>query len=131
LTWPLTGRDEELHTITAAITDPALAGIVLCGAAGVGKSRVARDALRSVESTGAEVRWVVGTASARALPLGTFASWAPPAPDSLQLVRGVVDSLTAAPAGTEVVVGLDDAHLLASRCSSFTRSFSAAPRNSF
>jgi hypothetical protein len=36
LTWPLTGRDEELHTITAAITDPALAGIVLCGAAGVG-----------------------------------------------------------------------------------------------
>jgi DNA-binding CsgD family transcriptional regulator len=32
--------------------------------------------------------------------------------DTLQLVRGVIESLTSAPRGTPVVVGVDDAHLL-------------------
>jgi predicted ATPase len=32
--------------------------------------------------------------------------------DNLQLVRGVIDSLTAAPRGTAVIVGIDDVHLL-------------------
>lgn len=112
LKWPLTGRDEEVQTIADAVSDPVRAGIVVCGAAGVGKSRVARDALRAIASNRTQIRWAVATASARALPLGAFASWAPTAADSLQLVRGVVDSLTAAPDGAEVVLGIDDAHLL-------------------
>ena len=112
LKWPLTGRNEEVQTITDAVSDPTLAGIVVCGAAGVGKSRVTRDALHAMASHRTHIRWVVATASARALPLGAFASWAPAAADSLQLVRGVVDSLTAAPDGAEVVLGVDDAHLL-------------------
>jgi DNA-binding CsgD family transcriptional regulator len=112
LKWPLTGRDEELQTIADAMSDPTLAGIVLCGAAGVGKSRVARDALHAMASTQTRTRWAVGTASARALPLGAFASWAPPAADSLQLVRGVIDSLTTTPEGSDIVLGVDDAHLL-------------------
>ena len=32
--------------------------------------------------------------------------------DTLQLVRGVIESLTSSPRGTPVVVGVDDAHLL-------------------
>ncbi|MGX9671359.1 LuxR C-terminal-related transcriptional regulator [Mycobacterium sp. HM-7] len=112
LKWPLTGRDEEVRTITDAVSDPTLAGIVVCGAAGVGKSRLARDALQAITRDRTRIRWAVATASARALPLGAFASWAPAAADSLQLVRGVVDSLTAAPEGGQVVVGVDDAHLL-------------------
>jgi DNA-binding CsgD family transcriptional regulator len=113
LTWPLTGRSEELRIIEAAISAPALSGIVVCGAAGVGKSRIAREALLSAASKGCEVRWAVGTSSARGLPLGAFASWAGLAvTDNLQLVRGVIESLTAASPGTPVVVGVDDAHLL-------------------
>ena len=112
LTWPLTGRTEELHTIIAAVSDPDLAGIVICGAAGVGKSRLTRDALRTKISTPTQIRWVVGASAARTLPLGAFTSWAPAAADSLQLVRGVIDALTSAPPGTSVVVGVDDAHLL-------------------
>ncbi|MUL79300.1 LuxR C-terminal-related transcriptional regulator [Mycolicibacterium sp. CBMA 226] len=112
LKWPLTGRNEEVRVIADAMSDPTLAGIVLSGPAGVGKSRVARDALRALTSMHTQIRWAVGTASARALPLGAFASWAPPTADSLQLVRGVIDSLTAAPQGTRVVVVVDDAHLL-------------------
>lgn len=113
LTWPLTGRAEEMRLIGEAISDPAVCGMVICGAAGVGKSRVAREALDSVSSKGGAVRWVVGTSSARALPLGALASWAGRAGrDSLQLVCGVIESLTATSPARAVVVGVDDAYLL-------------------
>ena len=111
--WPLTGRSEEMRTIAAAIAAPAMAGVVVHGAAGVGKSRIVREALTAAASNGAEVRWAVATSSAKDLPLATFAAWAESgSTDSLQLVRGVVESLTAAPRDTPVIVGVDDAHLL-------------------
>lgn len=111
--WPLTGRSEEMRTIEAAIADPAVAGTVVHGAAGVGKSRIVREALTAAASNGAEVRWAVATSSAKELPLATFAAWAESAStDSLQLVRGVINSLTTAPPDTPVIVGVDDAHLL-------------------
>jgi DNA-binding CsgD family transcriptional regulator len=115
LTWPLTGRAEEMRLIAAAISDADTAGIVVWGAAGVGKSRVAREALSDAGSRGAEIRWTVATTAARTLPLGAFASFVGDgsAPTStLQLVHGVIDELTAAPSGTPVVVAVDDVHLL-------------------
>ena len=45
LTWPLTGRSKEMRLIDAALSDPDSSGIVISGAAGVGKSRIAREAL--------------------------------------------------------------------------------------
>ena len=68
--WPLTGHAEELRIIEAAISDQDLSGIVVCGAAGVGKSRVAREALLCAASVGCETRWAAGTSSARNLSLG-------------------------------------------------------------
>jgi DNA-binding CsgD family transcriptional regulator len=113
LLWPLTGRSEEMRAIEAAISTPDVSGIVVCGAAGVGKSRIAREALSAAESRGCEGRWAVGTSSARTLPLGAFTAWAQSGvTDTVQLVRGVIESLTAAPAGTAVVVAVDDVHLL-------------------
>src|ERR1700752_3771673 len=113
LGWPLTGRSKEMRLIDAALSDRDCCGVVVCGAAGVGKSRIAREAMAWAASNGCEVRWVVATSSARALPLGAFRSWAGPAGgDSLQLVRGVIESLTSAPNGATVVLGVDDAPLL-------------------
>jgi DNA-binding CsgD family transcriptional regulator len=112
LSWPLTGRSEELRLINTALSGSDAAGIVVVGAAGVGKSRVARAGLDAAMSTGCSTRWAVGTSSARALPLGAFSTWAWSADDTLQLVRGVIEALTSAPRGTAVVVGVDDAHLL-------------------
>lgn len=113
LAWPLTGRSEEMKLIEAALSAPESSGMIVCGASGVGKSRIAREALSAAESKGSETRWAVATSSARALPLGAFASWVPSdAADTLQLVRGVIDALTRAPAGTPVTVGVDDVHLL-------------------
>ena len=52
--------------------------------------------------------------AARALPLGAFTAWAtqPGGTGTVQLVRGVIESLTACSPGTTVVVGVDDVHLL-------------------
>jgi DNA-binding CsgD family transcriptional regulator len=109
----LTGRVEEMRVIEATISDPDVAGIVVCGAAGVGKSRIAREALARAASTGCETRWAVGVSSAHNIPLGAFASWAPVVTaGTLRVVRGVIDALTSAPEATPVVIGVDDAHLL-------------------
>src|SRR5882672_1806213 len=114
MAWPLIGRSEELRAIEAATSAPGLSGIVVSGAAGVGKSRVVREALAAAAATGCETRWAVGTSSARALPLGAFARWVRPADGAqlVHLVRGVIESLTSASPATTVVVAVDDVHLL-------------------
>jgi DNA-binding CsgD family transcriptional regulator len=113
LSWPLIGRTEELRTIEAAISASGSAGILVCGPAGVGKSRVAREALSAAASQGCEARWTVGASSARAIPLGAFTAWAPSGvTDTVQLLQGVIESLTAQSSATRVVVGVDDVHLL-------------------
>lgn len=106
--WPLVGRAAEIHTIRASVTAPELSGIVVSGAAGVGKSRLVREALK-----GANPRWIVGTTAARGLPLGAFAAWAgDPDGDRLQLVRGVIEAVTSTPTGHPALLGIDDAQLL-------------------
>lgn len=88
-------------------------GIIVSGAAGVGKSRLAREVLSSAVSRGCDTRWAVGTSAARNLPLGAFASWSgADGANTLELVRGVIESLTSASPGKQVVIGVDDVHLL-------------------
>ena len=111
--WPLIGRSEEMRAIQAAISATDVSGIVVYGAAGVGKSRIAREALSAAESHGHEGRLAVGTSSARAIPLGVLSAWAPSGvTDTVQLLRGVIELLTAASPDAAVVVGVDDVHLL-------------------
>ena len=111
--WPLIGRSEEMRAIHAAISASDVSGMVVYGAAGVGKSRIAREALSAAESRGCEGRLAVGTSSARAIPLGVLSAWAPSGVnDTVQLLRGVIDLLTAASSDAAVVVGVDDVHLL-------------------
>lgn len=66
-----------------------------------------------MSSRGWEVRWLVGTTSARALPLGALRDWVDSAGSgSLEVVRTVIEALTAAPTGKPVVIGVDDVALL-------------------
>ncbi len=102
-----------MRAIKAAISSSEVSGIVVYGAAGVGKSRLIRDALTAAESDGHEGRLAVGASSARAIPLGVFSAWAQSdVTDGVQLLRGVIESLTSAPVGVDVVLGVDDVHLL-------------------
>jgi DNA-binding CsgD family transcriptional regulator len=113
LSWPLIGRSEEMAAIEAALSASDVCGVVVCGPAGVGKTRIVRAGLSAAEARGSEYRWVVATSSARAIPLGAFAAWAPSGvTETVQLVRGVIESLTAASGGAKVVLGVDDAHQL-------------------
>ena len=67
LTWPLTGRSEEMRLIEAALSDPVRRNCDLrCGRGG--KSRIAREALESAASRGCVTHWAVGTSCARTLP---------------------------------------------------------------
>jgi DNA-binding CsgD family transcriptional regulator len=113
LTWPLTGRSKEVRLIEAHLSDRDSSGIVICGAAGVGKSRLAREAVDIAASQGFEVRWVIGTSSARTIPLGALASWAEPGDrGSLEVVREAINVLSSATAGKTPFVGVDDVPML-------------------
>jgi DNA-binding CsgD family transcriptional regulator len=102
-----------MRAIEAGISASAVSGILVHGAPGVGKSRIAREALSAAASQGCETRWTAGSASAGAIPLGAFTAWAPSGvTDTFQLVRGVIESLTVAPSAANVVLGVDDVHLL-------------------
>ncbi len=107
--WPLTGRDEELRGIAAAIR-PGAAGIVVAGPAGVGKTRLAREALPASEGRGTTVVWALGSRAARPLPLGAFAGlFDVPAGDPADAIARVLDQLARQ---RRLVLAVDDAHLL-------------------
>lgn len=65
------GRLEEQALLTRVIEDPEQAGILVAGNAGVGKTRLIREALEAAGGCHAEL--VTATESARSLPFGAFA----------------------------------------------------------
>ncbi|OBF94640.1 LuxR family transcriptional regulator [Mycobacterium sp. 852014-52450_SCH5900713] len=111
---PLTGRDTELAIIRRVLNGAGKhSGVVIAGAAGVGKTRLAREVLRCAEASGERTKWIVGTESACALPLGAFIGALGDAmSDPLANVRRVIDSFVAQQHRARVMVGIDDAHLL-------------------
>jgi DNA-binding CsgD family transcriptional regulator len=76
--WPLVGRDRDLADISAARAAARAGGLLLGGPAGVGKTRLAREAAAVAERGGETVRWVRATRSASPIPLGAFAPLLPP-----------------------------------------------------
>ena len=68
--WPLTGRAEELSVLVGMLYgSDTNAGVVIAGRAGVGKTRLAREAMAEASKFGWDVRWVLGTAAAQSIPL--------------------------------------------------------------
>jgi len=113
--WPLIGRNQELEAIASARTNPACHGVVVIADAGVGKSRLIREAQAAAERDGAFVSWVQATRSAAAVPLAAMAELVPDevrTDDIVALLRRCGDELRARAAGRPVVLGVDDAQLL-------------------
>lgn len=92
---------------------PETAGIVIAGRAGVGKTRLAREAVEAAEQRGWLVRSVAGTAAAQQVPLGAFAQWMDQIDaNPVNVVAAGIAAITAAPDDSPVLIAVDDAHLL-------------------
>lgn len=111
--WPLVGRVEEQRFISDVIADPDRSGILLAGRAGVGKTRLIREVLRSTPDH--HIEWVTASESMRPLPFGALAYLLP---RSLQDVAqmdllGVLgEGIQRRAEGRPVVLAVDDVHLL-------------------
>jgi hypothetical protein len=111
--WPLVGRDQELRFVAAALRSrTSRGGVVLAGAAGVGKTRLAREALQRAAPQGTEIRWAYGTASARSTPLGAFEGLLGDlGNDPNQIISHAVETLGSM-SGPRPLIAIDDAHEL-------------------
>lgn len=113
LAWPLIGRTDQLDAVARALRAPELAGVMVYGPAGVGKSRVVREAMILAATHGYTTHMAIGTSASMTLPAAAFAAWVPPAKaDSLQVARAVIDQLTRSGPPDRVIVCVDDVHLL-------------------
>lgn len=114
--WPLIGRDEIVRDAASILGRGKASGVVLVGAEGVGKSRLAAEVLRHVASRGMSVRSTVATVAAATLPFGALADLLPPdlerAASPFELMRFAAQELRAKTPQRGVVVAVDDAHLL-------------------
>lgn len=110
----LTGRDSELASIRRSLGGiGGYSGVAIVGAAGVGKTRLAREIVASAAAAGEQTKWIVGTNSARQIPLGAFtSSMGEGMSDPLSNVRRIINSFVAQQRKGRVLIGVDDAHLL-------------------
>ncbi|MFD4351099.1 LuxR C-terminal-related transcriptional regulator [Nocardia sp. NPDC058518] len=106
--WQQLDRPTEYEAVRSALTNPDTGGVILVGAAGVGKTTLARLVTAVLSEP---VRWVACTASSQAIPFGAFAPWiaASASRDPLTLLHSARENLLAQP---DTVIGVDDAHLL-------------------
>jgi DNA-binding CsgD family transcriptional regulator len=113
-TWPLTGRAAERDVIDAQLTAGGMQhGVAIVGPAGVGKTRLAREAAAAAAQRGWTVHEVLGTTAAHSIPMAAFSQWTTElSGNPLHLVREVIDAITDNPSGGPTLLVVDDAHLL-------------------
>ncbi|AGB23016.1 response regulator containing a CheY-like receiver domain and an HTH DNA-binding domain [Mycobacterium sp. JS623] len=106
--WQLLERRYEHDSIRSALVSDHSAGVVVVGAAGVGKTTLARNVTASLRSN---VQWAVCTESSQRIPLGVFAArvGVSASRDPAALIAAARGSILS---GEDTVIGIDDAHLL-------------------
>jgi DNA-binding CsgD family transcriptional regulator len=116
VSWQLVGRRAELEALGAAIGDTGVGGMVLAGDAGVGKTRLVREALTQAQAAGRDIEWVTATRAAASIPFGAVSHLLPAADrlgdDRLDTLRRAAALLAERGRGQRMVLAVDDAHLL-------------------
>ncbi|MEV0234839.1 LuxR C-terminal-related transcriptional regulator [Nonomuraea sp. NPDC050786] len=107
--WPFVGRGGPLAAVRKAVRSGA--GVMIAGAAGVGKSRLAVEAL--ADMPGYAVVRALGTETASMIPFGAFAHvlTGPPQGDE-NLLHWAARHLRERAGRSELLVSVDDAHRL-------------------
>jgi hemoglobin-like flavoprotein len=72
--WPIVGRRSELDVFERALGSGNLAGLVIYGRAGVGKTRLADECREQAAASGHPTERVAGSRTAALLPLGAVAA---------------------------------------------------------
>ena len=93
----MVGRHEELARAAATLDDPAAAGVVIHGPAGVGKSRLATELLARAADGGRAVARARATPTAASMPLGALVHLLP---------AGVLDVVDPVARYHQIVAGL-------------------------
>ncbi len=111
--WPFVGRGAELQVLTQSLADESLAGVLLSGPTGVGKTRLTRAALAMI---GNRSEWIAGFASTNAVPLGALAHLMNPSEDTgsdgLGYLWRLRQRLSTTDGESRRVIVVDDAFLL-------------------
>ncbi|MDQ1501611.1 MAG: hypothetical protein QOI86_4951, partial [Actinomycetota bacterium] len=128
--WPLIGRTEELGRILAGL-DGRTGGVLLAGAAGVGKTRLAAEGLAAAAARGFATLRVAATPATAGLPFGAFASVLPElvvGQDRGQTLRQIAQAIAQRGEGRPVALLVDDAHLLDDASAALTHQLATAER---
>src|SRR3954463_5362871 len=110
--WPFNGREQEIAVVSAAFAGSSNNAVVVTAPAGLGKTRLAREALRRL---GCRTEGVGATHSATAMPFGALAHLLPDVPPTaapVGLVRALAARVASWGGRAKVAIGVDDAHLL-------------------
>ena len=114
--WPLIGRREEVALLNRLVTVDGGGGVVLSGPAGVGKTRLANEALRLASAAGRVTAWVAANRALAGIPFGAFAHLLPDGHEitgsPLDVLRRAHGELRRRSPDRPLVLGVDDAHLL-------------------
>jgi len=112
---PLVGRLAELAVVGDVLTSGG--SVVLIGGAGVGKTRLGREAARRADDRGWRVDIVAGLTATESLPFGAITGLLPAveARDDPHLVGMALAHVRARASTTPLLVVVDDAHLLDDR----------------
>ncbi|WP_189636326.1 helix-turn-helix transcriptional regulator [Arthrobacter sp. NamB2] len=114
--WPLLRREAEVAAVLGAVTDPGLAGVLIVGASGSGKTAIAREAASRLGNS-AHLVFVRGSAAMAETPYGALnllfleldlPAEAPP----LFLLHSVQNALLQAAGERPVVVVVDNVQYL-------------------
>jgi DNA-binding CsgD family transcriptional regulator/tetratricopeptide (TPR) repeat protein len=112
--WPLVGRENQVEEFIDVLGNPAFQNFIICGPAGVGKSRLSRELLQIAGKRERIHGVAVATAAAGTVPFGAIAHLLPPqneAEPPMQVFRRTVEFLRASGRRRSIIL-VDDAHLL-------------------
>ena len=130
--WSLVGRQEEVVLCRSCVSGDTWRGVVVAGAPGVGKTRLASEVCTAVALAGRVVLRATATEAARTIPLGALAHLLPAdlgrAPTSYDVLRRAGVSIAERGARDPPLVVVDDAHLLDAASASLVRQLVADGR---
>ena len=109
----MVGRAEEQRFISDVMADPDRAGVLVAGRAGVGKTRLIHEVLRT--AYGFHLESITASESVRPLPFGAFAQLLPSnlhEVDQVDLLNVLGRQLQHRAEGRPIVLAVDDVHLL-------------------